>query len=221
MNVIDAIESRRSIRAFKPQPVDKEVLLKIFTAANRSPSWADTQPWEVYVAAGGPLERIRGSFLARFEDGVPSANDVPRPRDWPPGPKQRMLDFIDARCSAMGISRRDEAQREADMRRNFEFFGAPVVVYLCLHKDLTAWSYFDLGLFAQSLMLAAMEYSLGSVVAVNLTAYPDIVREELDVPEDHIILIGIALGYGDPEDINNQVRSIRRPTEDAVVIKGL
>jgi len=221
MNVIDAIESRRSIRAFKPEPVSREVLLKILAAANWSPSWADTQPWEVYVAGGEPLGRIRRRFLARFEDGVAPANDVQRPQEWPPGPKQRMLDFIDARCSAMGVALRGEAEREASMRRNFEFFGAPVVVYLCLHRDLTAWSYFDLGLYAQSLMLAAMEHSVGSVVAVNLTAYPDILREELGIPEDHTVLIGIALGYEDPEDVNNQVRSIRRPVEDAVVIKGV
>ena len=63
--------------------------------------------------------------------------------------------------------------------------------------------------------------SVGSVVAVNLTAYPDILREELGIPEDHTVLIGIALGYEDPEDVNNQVRSIRRPVEDAVVIKGV
>jgi nitroreductase len=134
---------------------------------------------------------------------------------------QRMLEFIEARCAAMGVVPGDEAERSASMRRNFEFFGAPVVVYLCLHKDLTPWSYFDLGLFAQSLMLAAMEYSVGSVVAVNLVAYPDIIREELDVPEDYTVMIGIALGYEDPDDVNNQVRSIRRPVEDAVAIRGL
>ena len=197
------------------------MLLKILAAANRSPSWADTQPWEVFVAGGEPLTRIRGRFLAQHEAGAQMATDVPRPKQWPSGPMQRMLDFIDARCAAMGVAPGDEAERAASMRRNFEFFGAPVVAYLCLHKDLTPWSYFDLGLFAQSLMLAAMEYSVGSVVAVNLVAYPDIIREELDVPEDYTIMIGIALGYEDPEDVNNQCRSIRRPVEDAVAIRGL
>ena len=221
MNVVEAIESRRSIRAFKPELLRKRTLLKILAAANWSPSWADTQPWEVFVAGGEPLARIRERFLARYEAGVPPANDLPRPKEWPPGPKQRMLDFIEARCSVMGVVPGDEVEREASMRRNFEFFDAPVVVYLCLHKDLTPWSYFDLGLFAQSLMLAAMEYSVGSVVAVNLTAYPDIIREELGVPGDHTIMIGIALGYEDPLDVNNQVRSSRRPVEEAVVIRGL
>lgn len=221
MNVIEAIESRRSIRAFKPDPVSREVLLKILAAANWSPSWADTQPWEVFVAGGETLAKIRERFLARYSDGVPMANDVPRPKEWPPGPLQRMLDFVNARCTAMGVVPGNETEREASMRRNLECFDAPAVVYLCLHKDLSPWSYFDLGLYAQSLMLAAMEYSVGSVVAVNLTAYPDIIREEVGVPEDYAVMIGIALGYEDPTDVNNQVRSIRRPVEDAVVMKGL
>lgn len=132
-----------------------------------------------------------------------------------------MLDFVNDRCAAMGVAPGDEAARQESMRRNFEFFDAPAVVFLCLHKDLTPWSYFDMGLYAQSLMLAAMEYSVGSVVAVNLAAYPDIIREELDVPADFVVMIGIALGYEDPEDPVNRGRSIRRPVEDAAVIRGL
>lgn len=220
MNVIDAIESRRSIRAFKPEPVSKDVLMKILAAANWAPSWADTQPWEVFVAGGGPLDRIRERSIARYEAGAPLANDIPRPKDWPPGPKQRMLDFVEDRCAALGVVPGDEAHREASMRRNFDFFGAPAVVFLCLHKDLTPWSYFDMGLYAQSLMLAAMEYSVGSVVAVNFAAYPDVIREELGVPEEYAVMIGIALGYEDPESIENRCRSIRRPVEEAATLVG-
>lgn len=221
MDVIDAIEARRSIRAFKPEPVSREVVIKILTAANWSPSWADTQPWEVFVAGGEVLARIRERFMAQYEEGAPMVNDVARPQEWPPGPKQRMLDFVNDRCAALGIIPGDEAAREASMRRNFEFFDAPCVVFLCLHRDLTPWSYFDLGLYAQSLMLAAMEYSVGSVVAVNFAAYPDVIHEELDVPEEYAVMIGIALGYEEPDDTANQCRSIRRPVEEAATISGL
>jgi nitroreductase len=221
VNVIEAIESRRSIRAFKPDAVSKEVILEILAAANWSPSWADTQPWEVFVAGGGPLSKIRERFLARYEAGVSPAGDIPRPQEWPPGPKQRMLDFVEDRCAFLGVIPGDETARAASMRRNFEFFDAPAVVFLCLHKDLTPWSYFDMGLYAQSLMLAAMEYSVGSVIAVNFAAYPDIIREELDVPEDYAVMIGIALGYADADSPENRCRSIRRPVEEAVVLKGL
>lgn len=221
MNVIEAIESRKSIRAFKDEPVSKDVMLQILGAANWSPSWADTQPWEVFVAGGETLERIRERFLERFDAGVPLDADVPRPQEWPPGPLQRMLDFIEDRCAAMGVIPGDEAERTASMRRNADSFAAPAVVYLCLHKDLSPWSYLDMGLYAQTLMLAAMEYSVGSVIAVNLAGYSDILREELGVPEEYVIMIGIAMGYEDPEDVVNKGRSIRRPVGDAAVFRGL
>lgn len=221
MDIIEAIEKRRSIRGYKPRPVSKEVVLEILAAANWSPSWADTQPWEVFVAGGDALVRIRERFLARFDEGVAMANDVPRPQDWPPGPKQRMLDFVEDRCAVLGVVPGDEAARAASMRRNFEFFDAPVVAFLCLHRELTPWSYFDMGLYAQSLMLAAMQHGVGSVIAVNFAAYPDIIHEELEVPDEYVVLIGIALGYEDPDDTANKCRSIRRPVEEAVTVKGL
>lgn len=220
MNVIDAIEQRRSIRAFTPRPVNRDVLLKIVAAANRAPSWADTQPWEVFVAVGEALDRLRERFLSYYEAGVPMVGDIPRPKEWPPGPQQRMMDFVQDRCATLGVVPGDTTHRELSIRRNLEFFGAPAVAFLCLHKDLTPWSYFDMGLYAQSLMLAAMEYSVGSVVAVNFAAYPDIIREELGVPQEYAVMIGIALGYEDPDNIENRCRSIRRPVEQATTFCG-
>lgn len=176
MDVIDALYSRHSVRAFKPVPVGKETLSKVFAAANMAPSWADTQPWEVFVAGGEPLNKLREAFLARFDRGVPSQPDLPRPQDWPPALKQRMAEFADHRFAAMGLDRNDEQVRRASSRRNFEFFDAPVVVYLCMDRTLTPWSIFDMGLFAQSLMLAAQEFGVDSVPAVNLVAYPDLIR---------------------------------------------
>lgn len=74
----------------------------------------------------------------------------------------------------MGVERDDPEARRASSRRNFEFFGAPVVAYLCMDRSLTPWSIFDLGSFCQSMMLAAQEYGVGSIPAVMLAAYPDL-----------------------------------------------
>lgn len=215
------MESRHSVRAFKPIPVSKEVLMGILNAANRAPSWADTQPWEIFVAGGETLNRLRQAFTARCEQGVPVATELARPTDWPAAPKKRMMDFVSHSCAIMGVAVGDERAREASVRRNFEFFGAPVVVYLCLDKTLTPWSYFDLGLVAQNIMLAAKELEIDSVIAVNLVGYPELIREELDISDDLMIVIGIALGYEDVDNIVNKSRSPRRPIEEVVRTKGL
>ena len=221
MNVIEALNSRHSVRAFKPDPVNKETLMKIMSAANQAPSWADTQPWEIYIAAGEVLNKLRRDFLANYDQGVESKTDLPRPADWPPALKQRMNENMTQRFAAMGIDRNDKEAREANARRNYEFFGAPAVVYLCLDKDLTPWSIFDMGLVAQSIMLAAQEYEVDSIPAVSLVAYPELIRQELGIPDNLMILVGIALGYAKPDDPANKPRSLRRPVEEVVRITGI
>ena len=222
MNVIDAIESRRSIRAFKPQPVSKDVLLKILAAANWSPSWADTQPWEVFVAGGEPLAQHPRAFSRPVRGGGPMANDVPRPQEWPPGPMQRMLDFVDARCAAMGVVPGDEAEREASMRRNFEFFDAPVVVYPLPAQGPDALVVFRPGPVRPE-PHAGRHGVLGGVGRR---------RQPGGISGRHPRGAGRAGGLrrhdrdrprlrGPRQTSDNRCRSIRRPVEDAVAISGL
>jgi len=189
MNVFDVFHSRRSVRAFKPDPVDRETLLKIMQTANQAPSWGNSQPWEVFIAAGETLNRLRRAFLERFDAGSPMQPDLPRPRQWPPALQQRMAENAANRFAAMGLSPDDEAAKKAVTRRNYEFFGAPAVAYLCLERSLTPWSIFDVGMFAMGVMLAAREYGVDSIPAVNLVAYPDLIRTELEIPENLTILL--------------------------------
>ena len=104
---------------------------------------------------------------------------------------------------------------------NYHFFQAPVVAYICMDRTLTPWSVFDLGLFSQSLMLAARNFGLGSAPAVTLVAHPDLIRKELKIPDELSIIIGIALGYADTEHPQNQFRSPRRPLKEAVTFQGI
>ena len=221
VNVLDALSTRYSARAYKPQPVEKEVLLKIMEAALRTPSWADTQPWEIFIAGGEVLSRLRRAFLARHGEGLPIQPDIPRPQDWPPALQRRMAEMVAHGLKVRGLAPDDEEVRRQSLRRNFEFFGAPAVLYLCQDRSLTPYSVFDLGMMAMSIMLAARELGVDSIPAVNLVGYPDILRAELDIPANLMIVMGLALGYGDPEQLVNKPRTPRRPIGDAVRLKGI
>lgn len=221
MNILEALGSRFSARAFKPDPVDREILLKMMEAASRAPSWGNSQPWEVYIAAGETLNKIRKAFLERFEAGSPMQPDLPRPQEWPSALAQRMAESAARRLTALGFSPDDEGAKRASMRRNYEFFGAPAVAYLCLERALTPWSIFDVGMFTMSFLLAAKECGVDSIPAVNLVAYPDILRKELGIPDSLMILIGVALGYADPDHPANRYRSSRRPVHEVVRFKGV
>ena len=126
----------------------------------------------------------------------------------------------DERLAALGIDPNDKEARNKMTENNFRFFDAPVVIYACMDRNLSSWSLYDMGLVSQSLMLAAQHYGLNTIPAVLLVAYPDLIRQELNIPEELAIVIGIALGYGDPDSIYNKYITSRRPVEEFVRIIG-
>ncbi|VVB54903.1 Nitroreductase family protein [uncultured archaeon] len=124
------------------------------------------------------------------------------------------------RFKIAGIERDDKVARQAIFEANYRFFGAPAVIYLCMDHTLTPWSIFDIGMLAQSIMLAAQQYGLGSIPAYVLVSYPDLIRAELNIPDDLSIIIGIALGYSDEQHPQNKFRSPRRPVQEVVRFEG-
>jgi nitroreductase len=221
MEVTAALQSRFTCRAFKPDFLGEETIMKIMEAANHSPSWGNTQPWEIFIASGSALNRLRSLYTDYFERDVPLNPELERPVEWPPALKERYQELGKMRLANLGIERNDEPGRRFNMVQNFLFFGAPAVAFLCMDRSLTHWSLFDLGIISQSIMLAAEQYGVSSAIAVQFASYPDLVRAELEIPENLCITIGVALGYGDPEHLQNKVRSSRRLVKDVVRFKGV
>jgi nitroreductase len=221
MDVIEALYGRFSARAFKPRAIPKETLLKIFEAAGRAPSWADSQPWEVYLAAGTVLDKLRKANLELFKSGAQRAVEMPAPAKWPDELQGRIERNMGERSRELGLDREDKAGRQKLIEHNFRFFDAPAVAFLCMDRTLSSWSAFDMGAYAQSLMLAAREFGVDSVPAVMLVSYPDLIRETLSIPTELMILFGVALGYQDEADPINKFRSVRRPADEVVHFKDV
>jgi len=221
MNVREALDARYSCRAFTAAPVTRAQIEAIVAAACRAPSWANTQPWEVFVAAGEPLERIREGYLRRAEEGAERVLEIAAPASWPEAHRARTAELMRVRFGILGVERDDADARRRLLLRNYRLFDAPAVAWLCLDRALSPWSLYDLGAFAQSLMLAAAEAGLDSIPAVMLAGWPDIVRAELGVPESLAIAIGIAIGHAEREDPLNKVRSPRRPLAEVLTVRGL
>ena len=210
MKVTEALAKRRSIRAFLPTPVEKEKLLAVCEAAKHTPSWANSQPWEVFIAAGDTLARIKKGYGDSYASHAEQTPDTPRPTAW----------------SEAAIQRRE--QLHPDMQRdcgeavkqfgklNQTMFGAPAVIYLCMDNVLSEWSLYDIGAYAQSFMLAATEMGLGTIPAMTLTLFPEILHRELNIPGNLKITIGIAIGYEDTENAINRFASARVPVAENV-----
>ncbi len=216
MNMTDALIRRRTIRAFKQDRVNQDLLRKILEPALHAPSWANTQPWEIYVAAGEPLDCIRKGYAEMLERCVPRNPDIVMPREWPEPCRVRMETLKAERTALLEEACKDRSSVADLMQVNYRFFDAPVVVYLCMDRCLTPWSMFDLGALSHGIMLSAEEEGIGSAVAVTLAAHPGIIRRELGIPNSLAIVIGIALGYPDLSSPQNNFRSSRRPPSDVI-----
>jgi nitroreductase len=219
MDISEAIVQRKSIRAFKPDPVSLDVLKKILEDARWAPSWANTQPWEFAVAAGKPLEEIRKGFL---EKSSTSPNpDVPRPPEFP--------ERYAARIRVLDKQNRLVTPKDWESRRiqNFRHYGAPAVIYLLMGREfyyqtkgLNVWALYDCGAVAQNIMLLATKYGLGTIVQAQAAAYPDVLRKVLEIPESKIVFLGIAIGYPDWDNPINQFRTEREPLDSITTWRG-
>jgi nitroreductase len=223
MDVTQAILERYSARDFKPDPVPRETLVKILEAALHSPSSGNSQPWQVFVAAGAVTEKITQAYLERFAKDVPAKAEMsglPVPQ-WPQAMQERMKQITSDRLKLLGINPQDNAAMKGYREISGRLFRAPVLVILCMDKVLSTWTVLDFGLFSQTIMLAAREHGVDSIIASAFVSQPDILRKELGIPDNLQIVTGIGLGYQNSSSIINTYRSPRRSLQEVVTFKGI
>lgn len=207
MELLEGIETRRSWRAFKATPIPAETLRKVLQAASNSPSYTNTQPWEVAVVTGKKRAELSKILYNLAESGVAANPDIPLSGNWPPELERRAREHGARRFKALGIERDNEQQRKELRLSNFEFYGAPCVLFLFMDSTLGAWSIFDMGLFAQNVSLAAHSFGLGSCLQAALANYPEAVRQFLGLPKTRHLVLGISMGYPSLEAKINTYRS--------------
>lgn len=216
----ELVKSRNSVRGFLPDRVPQPVLDRIFEVARWAPSGTNVQPWEVCVASGEVCERLRQGFIERFDAGAKARTDhAPDGRTGAPW-QDRKRACARALYGAMGIEWEDRAGRAHAARRNYEFFGAPHAVFLGMHEVFGTQTASDVGMYAQTLMLAMHAHGVASCPQGTLRNYPDFVREVFGLPPEIKILFGISFGYADADMPVNSTRTDRAPLEETVRFMG-
>jgi nitroreductase len=217
MELLEALKTRKSIRAFKTDPVPRALLTEILEAARWSPSWGNTQPWELVVVEGEKVKQLTGELVAAYEKKIPPNPDVPMPATFPDAYKTRYMACAAGLFGTMGVARDDKASRLSHMVKMTRGFGGPVIIYVIFHSDLAEpYSMFDLGAITHAICLAAHRQGLGTCIEAQLALYPDLIRKLLNLPASHKIAVGIALGYPDPAAPVNAFRTDREPLEKFV-----
>ncbi|MDY6968402.1 MAG: nitroreductase [Spirochaetota bacterium] len=210
MEFMDVISGRKSIRKFRSDIVNCDVLESIIKNALRAPSWGNTQPWEIAVLGPDLVKKIGDEFVQEFMSGTSPNPDLEMPENWPYKYKKRYVDVGRSLFEVMKIQREDKEARMEHYLNMFRFFYAPHAVYIYMDKAINPYyGVFDLGALTNNICLTAYENGVGTCILGAVANYPDVVRKHLNISEDKNIVIGIALGYPDKENPVYGFRSVR------------
>ena len=220
-DVFEAMSRRHSVRAFLPAPVERPVIEQILTLAAKAPSGSNTQPWQVWVASGEPLKRLKERLVAAFHKNDPAEKGEFRyyPEEWCEPYISRRRSSGLALYRLLGIAKTDTEAMQRHLARNFEFFGAPTVVIVTIDQRMGQGMWLDIGGFAQSIMLAAQGFGLVSCQQQSISQFHRIIREELGIPADMRICCSIGLGHEDKDALINKHIPDRAPLSEFVTFR--
>lgn len=222
MHVLEAIKTRKSIRAFTDQPVSKETVEEVLTIAQRSPSGTNTQPWHIHVCAGNVKQAITDDVLALAAAGqsTPYQQYDYYPGDWKDVHRDRRRGVGWSLYGLLGIKKGDREASAKQGARNFKFFDAPVGLFITTESYLGRGSWADTGMYIQTIMLAARGFGLHTCAQAAWIQYQEPIFQHLEIPDDQVLVSGMSLGYARSDAIENTLVSERETLENVASFKG-
>lgn len=214
MELNDILEQRYSCRAFQSEPVEQSVLAEVFALAQRTPSWCNTQPWQVHLLSGDARESLSKALMESVLAGS-GGSDYPLPEYTGVADDRRKVAGFGL-YQALDIARDDKLARGAQMLKNFEFFGAPHVAVITSDAPLGFYGGVDCGGFVANLVNAAHAHGLGTCAQGAIAMQAPVIREFLDLPEDRLVVCAVAIGRPDLSDRVNAFRTERAEAADVV-----
>jgi nitroreductase len=216
--IVDAaITSRRSIRAFLPEPVPQHVIEDILRVASRAPSGTNTQPWKVHVLTGAALQRLSEAVLAVYRDPQLLAAQT---EEYAYYPKKWVEPYLGRRrkvgwelYALLGISRTDKERMQEQHGRNYRFFDAPVGLIFTIDRVMEQGSWLDYGMFLQNIMVVARARGLDTCPQAAFTTFHAVIRAQLGLGEEQAVVCGMSLGHADLSRVENTLVTEREPVE--------
>lgn len=206
---------RHSCRAFRDQPVDRSIITRILELAQLSPSWCNTQPWQVAVTEGQGTQRLRDAIRA-FAVANDPRPDVPFPSTYPGVYDERRKVCGWQLYESVGIERGDREASASQALRNFELFGAPHVAIVSTAHDLGVYGAIDCGVYLAHFLLAAQSLGVATIPQAALAAVSPVIREELGLDDSRQVLFGVSFGYPDVNHAANGFRTARAGIEEVL-----
>ena len=216
MDVYQAVTSRRAVRAFTDEPVPRKVLERVLSAAARTPSGANLQPWHTYVLTGAPLAELKKRAAERVAAGDPGDEREYEmyPSELRSPYRERRFAAAEQRYAALGIPREDKQARATAVAANWDGFGAPAALFCCVDRGMGPPQWADVGMYLQTVMLLLRAEGLHSCPQMAWSVYRRTVAEVIAPPDRLILFCGLSIGYEDTA--TNHARIERAPLAETV-----
>jgi nitroreductase len=210
----ELLGERYSCRAFRPEPVPRPTIERILTAAQRTASWCNSQPWQIVIASGAAKERFRAAIYAAASSGAPDDGDFSFPREYRGVYLERRRESGFQLYNTLGIARGDKAAYARQALENFNFFGAPHVAIIHTDEALGIYGAIDCGAYVGNFLLAAQALGLGTIPQAALAHYSGLIRRHFGLDDDRRVVCGISFGFPDRDHKINSYRTSRASIPD-------
>ena len=210
------LDDRSSCRQFLPDQVPRDMIEQLLQLGQRTPSWCNTQPWQVVVTEGPATDRFRKALVEHVQSGVAPAPDFAFPGQYTGAFRQRRKDCGLQLYDSVGIAKGDHDATMRQALRNFELFDAPHVAIVTTEADLGVYGAVDCGLYINTFLLGAQSLGLAAAPQAALASYSPFLREYFELPDNRQVVVGIAFGYADRDHPINQFRTARETLDNVV-----
>ena len=210
------LDNRFSCRKFQNKKIPRKSLEKIFMMAQRTPSWCNSQAWQVELLSGDALEDFKHGIYDLARKNIKQTPDFIFPERYDGVYKHRRKVCGVQLYESLGIGKHEPEAARKQLLENFKCFDAPHLAMITSTKLLGVYGAVDCGLYINTLMLAAADLGINSIAQAALASYPAYVREYLHLSDDRMVVCGISLGYEEKDSPINHYRTDRADISDVV-----
>ena len=214
--VEQALQERFSCRKFLSRQVPRDTIETMLRVAQMTPSWCNTQPWQITLLSGAEADKLRDKLYAQAKSGAPETPDFAFPPRYEGIYRDRRKVCGVQLYESLGIGKDDRTAAAEQALENFNSFGAPHTMIITTPENLGVYGAIDCGLYVSSFMLVARQYGVDTIAQAALASYPDLLRDHLQLPGDRQVVCGLSFGYADNEHLINSYRTERADINDVV-----